>query len=47
MKIFKKILKHAFLMTFFSIISIGGTVLINNITKNKIMNQKEKEKKKY
>ncbi|QIQ41725.1 MAG: electron transport complex subunit RsxG [Buchnera aphidicola (Microlophium carnosum)] len=46
MKIFKKIFKHAFLISFFSIISISGTVFINDITKNKIISQREKEKKK-
>ncbi|WAI18166.1 MAG: hypothetical protein OW723_01915 [Buchnera aphidicola (Acyrthosiphon caraganae)] len=47
MKTFKEIFKQAFLMSFFSIVSISGIVLINNVTKNKIMFQKEKEKKKY
>ncbi|ADP66512.1 nitrogen fixation protein [Buchnera aphidicola str. TLW03 (Acyrthosiphon pisum)] len=46
MKALKKILKHACLMSLFSIISIAGITLINNITKNKIINQKEQEKKK-
>ncbi|WAI11882.1 MAG: hypothetical protein OW721_00595 [Buchnera aphidicola (Macrosiphum albifrons)] len=47
MKIFKEILKNAFLMSMFSILFIFGTMLVNNITKNKIICQKEKEKKKY
>lgn len=44
MKKFQKILKNAFLISLFSTISIAGTVIINNITKNKIIHQIEKEK---
>lgn len=40
----KKILKNAFLISFFSIISISSTIFINKITKSKIILQKEKER---
>jgi len=45
MKKLKEILKNAFLISLFSTISISFTVLIHDITKNKIIHQKEKEKK--
>ncbi|AHG61976.1 electron transport complex subunit RsxG [Buchnera aphidicola] len=44
MNIRKKILKHAFLISLFSTISVATTVFINTITKNKIIYQKEQEK---
>jgi len=44
MKRFKEILKNAFLISLFSTISIAFTVLIHDITENKIIYQKEKEK---
>ncbi|CAL4326179.1 electron transport complex subunit RsxG [Buchnera aphidicola] len=45
MKTRKKILKNAFLISLFSTVCVAGTVLINSITKNKIIYQKEQEKK--
>ncbi|QCI19698.1 MAG: electron transport complex subunit RsxG [Buchnera aphidicola (Brevicoryne brassicae)] len=42
---FKKILKNAFLISFFSVISISSTIFINKITKIKIASQKEEERK--
>lgn len=45
MKISYKILKNAFLISFFSTVCIASTIFINDITKNKIIDQKEKEKK--
>ncbi|QCI20270.1 electron transport complex subunit RsxG [Buchnera aphidicola (Brachycaudus cardui)] len=45
MKKKNKILKNAFLISLFSTVCVAGTVLINHITKNKIILQKEEEKK--
>ncbi|QCI15808.1 electron transport complex subunit RsxG [Buchnera aphidicola] len=44
MKKYQKILQSAFLISFFSTISIASVVYINSITKNKIINQQEQEK---
>jgi electron transport complex protein RnfG len=44
MRKYQKILKNAFLISFFSTVSIASIVYINNITKNKIIYQQEKEK---
>ncbi|QCI20856.1 electron transport complex subunit RsxG [Buchnera aphidicola (Hyperomyzus lactucae)] len=45
MKKYHEIFKNAFLISFFYTISITSIVYINNITKNQIVFQKEKEKK--
>ncbi|CAL4319510.1 electron transport complex subunit RsxG [Buchnera aphidicola] len=44
MKFLKKIIINAFLMTLFSIFSLSSIMYINNITKKKIIDHKEKEK---